>query len=101
VEGGIYKGLVPDGGLSNDGNMQLRGTAEPNSIVYICNAYNNAVLDTVKTDANGNWIWDRAVADTAAGRPHMFYTIAKDDLVTFQVSLRLIRSTWIPLIPRR
>ncbi|QPK02580.1 Ig-like domain repeat protein [Enterobacter mori] len=80
VEGGIYKGLVPDGGLSNDGNMQLRGTAEPNSIVYIYNAYNNAVLDTVKTDANGNWIWDRAVADTAAGRPHMFYTIAKDDL---------------------
>jgi len=80
VEGGIYKGLVPDGGLSNDGNMQLRGTAEPNSIVYIYNAYNNAVLDTVKTDANGNWTWDRAVADTAAGRPHMFYTIAKDDL---------------------
>ncbi|EPN6544351.1 Ig-like domain-containing protein [Enterobacter ludwigii] len=80
VEGGIYNGLVPDGGLSNDGNMQLRGTAEPNSVVYIYNAYNNAVLDTVKTDAKGNWTWDRAVADTAAGRPHMFYTIAKDDL---------------------
>ena len=80
VQGGIYNGLVPDGGLSNDGNMQLRGTAEPNSVVYIYNAYNNAVLDTVKTDAKGNWTWDRAVADTAAGRPHMFYTIAKDDL---------------------
>ncbi|MGL4179105.1 Ig-like domain-containing protein, partial [Enterobacter ludwigii] len=80
VEGGIYNGLVPDGGLSNDGNMQLRGTAEPNSVVYIYNAYNNAVLDTVKTDAKGNWTWDREVADTAAGRPHMFYTIAKDDL---------------------
>ncbi|HDR2610171.1 TPA: Ig-like domain repeat protein [Enterobacter ludwigii] len=80
VEGGIYNGLVPDGGLSNDGNMQLRGTAEPNSVVYIYNAYNNAVLDTVKTDAKGNWTWERAVADTAAGRPHMFYTIAKDDL---------------------
>ncbi|KAB5474583.1 hemagglutinin [Enterobacter sp. 198] len=80
VEGGIYNGLVPDGGLSNDGNMQLRGTAEPNSVVYIYNAYNNAVLDTVKTDAKGNWTWEHAVADTAAGRPHMFYTIAKDDL---------------------
>ncbi|WP_193163154.1 Ig-like domain-containing protein [Enterobacter ludwigii] len=80
VQGGIYNGLVPDGGLSNDGNMQLRGTAEPNSVVYIYNAYNNAVLDTVKTDAKGNWTWERAVADTAAGRPHMFYTIAKDDL---------------------
>ena len=80
VQGGIYNGLVPDGGLSNDGNMQLRGTAEPNSVVYIYNAYNNAVLDTVKTDAKGNWTWEHAVADTAAGRPHMFYTIAKDDL---------------------
>ena len=80
VQGGIYNGLVPDGGLSNDCNMQLRGTAEPNSVVYIYNAYNNAVLDTVKTDAKGNWTWEHAVADTAAGRPHMFYTIAKDDL---------------------
>ena len=80
VQGGIYNGLVPDGGLSNDDNMQLRGTAEPNSVVYIYNAYNNAVLDTVKTDAKGNWTWEHAVADTAAGRPHMFYTIAKDDL---------------------
>lgn len=80
VQGGIYKGLVPDGGLSNDANMELRGTAEANSIVYIYNAYNNAVLDTVRADANGNWSWERAVANTAAGRPHMFYTIAKDDL---------------------
>ncbi|MBS3048423.1 Ig-like domain-containing protein [Enterobacter mori] len=80
VQGGIYNGLVPDGGLSNDANMELRGTAEANSIVYIYNAYNNAVLDTVKADANGNWSWERAVANTAVGRPHMFYTIAKDDL---------------------
>ncbi|MCQ4447263.1 Ig-like domain-containing protein [Enterobacter cloacae] len=80
VEGGIYKGLVPNGGLTNDANLELRGTAEANSIVYIYNAYNNAVLDTVKADANGNWSWERAVANTAAGKPHMFYTIAKDDL---------------------
>ncbi|EPO4110793.1 Ig-like domain-containing protein [Enterobacter cloacae] len=80
VEGGIYKALVPDGGLTNDANMELRGTAEANSIVYIYNAYNNAVIDSVKADANGNWSWGRALANTAAGRPHMFYTIAKDDL---------------------
>ncbi|WP_336215418.1 Ig-like domain-containing protein [Enterobacter sp. P82] len=80
VEGGIYKGLVPNGGLTNDANLELRGTAEANSIVYIYNAYNNAVLDTVKADAKGNWSWERAVGNTAAGRPHMFYTIAKDDL---------------------
>ncbi|RJL01009.1 Ig-like domain-containing protein [Enterobacter chuandaensis] len=80
VEGGIYKALVPNGGLTNDANMELRGTAEANSIVYIYNAYNNAVIDTVKADGNGNWSWERAVANTAAGRPHMFYTIAKDDL---------------------
>ncbi|MDY0420230.1 Ig-like domain-containing protein [Enterobacter sp. 170198] len=80
VEGGIYNGLVPNGGLSNDGSMELRGTAEANSIIYIYNAYNDGVLDTVKADAKGNWSWSRSVADTAAGRPHMFYTIAKDDL---------------------
>ncbi|HDR2794811.1 Ig-like domain-containing protein [Enterobacter cloacae] len=80
VEGGIYKALVPNGGLTNDANMELRGTAEANSIVYIYNAYNNAVLDTVKADANGNWSWERALGNTAADRPHMFYTIAKDDL---------------------
>ncbi|HCJ6524203.1 TPA: Ig-like domain-containing protein [Enterobacter cloacae] len=80
VEGGIYNGLVPNGGLSNDASMELRGTAEANSIVYIYNAYNDGVLDTVKADANGNWSWSRSVGNTAAGRPHMFYTIAKDDL---------------------
>ncbi|MCK7439898.1 Ig-like domain-containing protein [Enterobacter cloacae] len=80
VEGGIYNGLVPNGGLSNDASMELRGTAEANSIIYIYNAYNDGVLDTVKADANGNWIWSRSVGNTAAGRPHMFYTIAKDDL---------------------
>lgn len=80
VEGGIYKALVPNGGLTNDANMELRGTAEANSIVYIYNAYNNAVLDTVKADAKGNWSWERSLANTAADRPHMFYTIAKDDL---------------------
>ncbi|MCT6666316.1 Ig-like domain-containing protein [Enterobacter mori] len=80
VQGGIYKGLVPDGGLSNDANMELRGTAEANSIVYIYNAYNNGVLATVKADDKGNWSWERAVTNTVAGRPHMFYTIAKDDL---------------------
>ncbi|WP_431639443.1 Ig-like domain-containing protein [Enterobacter nematophilus] len=80
VEGGIYNGLVPNGGLSNDASMELRGTAEANSIIYIYNAYNDGVLDTVKADANGNWSWSRSVGDTAAGRPHMFYTIAKDDL---------------------
>ncbi|MBE1254279.1 Ig-like domain-containing protein [Enterobacter cloacae] len=80
VEGGIYNGLVPNGGLSNDASMELRGTAEANSIIYIYNAYNDGVLDTVKADANGNWSWSRSVGNTAAGRPHMFYTIAKDDL---------------------
>ena len=80
VEGGIYNGLVPNGGLSNDASMELRGTAEANSIIYIYNAYNDGVLDTVKADANGNWSWSRSVGDTAAGRPHMFYTIAKDDV---------------------
>ena len=80
VEGGIYKALVPNGGLTNDANMELRGTAEANSIVYIYNAYNDAVLDTVKAGPDGKWSWERAVANTAAGRPHMFYTIAKDDL---------------------
>ncbi|MHA0879181.1 Ig-like domain-containing protein [Enterobacter cloacae] len=80
VEGGIYNGLVPNGGLSNDASMELRGTAEANSIIYIYNAYNDGVLDTVKADENGNWSWSHSVGDTAAGRPHMFYTIAKDDL---------------------
>ncbi|HFK5736358.1 TPA: Ig-like domain-containing protein [Enterobacter sichuanensis] len=80
VEGGIYKALVPNGGLTNDANMELRGTAEANSIVYIYNAYNDAVLDTVKAGPDGKWSWERSLANTAAGRPHMFYTIAKDDL---------------------
>ncbi|MDU2379532.1 MAG: Ig-like domain-containing protein [Enterobacter cloacae] len=80
VEGGIYKGLVPNDGLTNDSNVELKGTAEANGIVYIYNAYNNAVMDTAKVDANGNWSWSTTLANTAAGRPHMFYTIAKDDL---------------------
>jgi len=80
MEGGIYKALVPNGGLTNDANMELRGTAEANSIVYIYNAYNDAVLDTVKAGPDGKWSWERSLANTAAGRPHMFYTIAKDDL---------------------
>ncbi len=80
VAGGVYNALVPNGGLTNDANTELRGTADKNSIVYIYNAYNNAVIDTVKVNADGNWSWPKTLADTAAGRPHMFYTIAKDDL---------------------
>ncbi|HCT7898065.1 TPA: Ig-like domain repeat protein [Enterobacter cloacae] len=80
VAGGVFNGLVPNGGLTNDANTELRGTAEANGIVYIYNAYNNAVIDTVKVNADGSWSWPVTLANTAAGRPHMFYTIAKDDL---------------------
>jgi hypothetical protein len=80
VAGGVFNGLVPNGGLTNDANTELRGTADKNGIVYIYNAYNNAVIDTVKVNADGNWSWPTTLANTAAGRPHMFYTIAKDDL---------------------
>ncbi|MCM7774240.1 Ig-like domain-containing protein [Enterobacter asburiae] len=80
VAGGVYNALVPNGGLTNDANTELRGTAEKNGIVYIYNAYNNAVIDTVKVNADGSWSWPVTLANTAAGRPHMFYTIAKDDL---------------------
>ena len=80
VAGGVFNGLVPNGGLTNDANTELRGTADKNGIVYIYNAYNNAVIDTVKVNADGSWSWPVTLANTAAGRPHMFYTIAKDDL---------------------
>ena len=79
-EGGVYNALVPNGGLTNDANTELRGTADKNGIVYIYNAYNNAVIDTVRVNADGSWSWPVTLTNTAADRPHMFYTIAKDDL---------------------
>ncbi|MGS6180509.1 hypothetical protein, partial [Enterobacter sichuanensis] len=37
VQGGVYNGLVGNGGVTNDRTLDLRGTAEAGSVVYIIN----------------------------------------------------------------
>ncbi|MCL6723225.1 Ig-like domain-containing protein [Klebsiella sp. T2.Ur] len=57
VEGGIYNGLVGNGGLTNDRTPELRGTAEAGSVVYITNAANGAVLGSTTAGSNGAWAY--------------------------------------------
>ncbi|MGM8429059.1 Ig-like domain-containing protein [Enterobacter cloacae] len=55
VEGGVYNGLVGNGGVTNDKTPELRGTAEANSVVYIVIDNYGTVAGSVKADATGNW----------------------------------------------
>ncbi|MGS6185178.1 hypothetical protein, partial [Enterobacter sichuanensis] len=43
VQGGVYNGLVGNGGVTNDRTLDLRGTAEAGSVVYIINPASNGV----------------------------------------------------------
>ena len=55
VAGGVYNGLVGNGGVTNDKTPELRGTAEPGSVVYIVIDNYGTVAGSVKADANGSW----------------------------------------------
>ncbi|MBE3287683.1 MULTISPECIES: Ig-like domain-containing protein [Enterobacter] len=55
VQGGVYNGLVGNGGVTNDRTLDLRGTAEANSVVYIVIDNYGTVAGSVTADAKGNW----------------------------------------------
>ncbi|RHH99115.1 hemagglutinin [Enterobacter cloacae] len=55
VQGGVYNGLVGNGGVTNDNTLDLRGTAEANSVVYIVIDNYGTVAGSVTADAKGNW----------------------------------------------
>ncbi|QBC00801.1 Ig-like domain-containing protein [Enterobacter cloacae] len=55
VQGGVYNGLVGNGGVTNDRTLDLRGTAEAGSVVYITNPDNGAVYGSTTAGANGQW----------------------------------------------
>ncbi|MGX5111493.1 Ig-like domain-containing protein [Enterobacter cloacae] len=55
VAGGVYNGLVANGGVTNDKTPELRGTAEANSVVYIVTENYGTVAGSVRADASGNW----------------------------------------------
>ncbi|MDB5877618.1 MAG: Large repetitive protein, partial [Variovorax sp.] len=55
---GLHKGLIANGGPSDDSTPTLRGTAEPLSTVTL---YDGAVkIGTTATDAAGNWVFTPA-----------------------------------------
>ena len=55
---GLHKGLIANGGPSDDSTPTLRGTAEPLSTVVL---YDGAVkIGTTTTDAAGNWVFTPA-----------------------------------------
>ncbi|MGS6180508.1 hypothetical protein, partial [Enterobacter sichuanensis] len=53
VQGGVYNGLVGNGGVTNDRTLELRGTAEAGSVVYIINPASKGVYGSVTAAANG------------------------------------------------
>ena len=57
VAGGIYNGLVGNGGVTNDRTPELRGTAEAGSVVYIINPANGTTYGSTTAGANGAWTY--------------------------------------------
>ncbi|WP_411266780.1 Ig-like domain-containing protein [Enterobacter sp. 9-2] len=55
VQGGVYNGLVGNGGVTNDRTLDLRGTAEPGSVVYIVIDNYGTVSGSVTAGADGKW----------------------------------------------
>ncbi|HDT0662179.1 TPA: hypothetical protein QIB60_004894, partial [Enterobacter cloacae subsp. dissolvens] len=53
--GGVYNGLVGNGGVTNDKTPELRGTAEAGSVVYVFNAELNTVVGSATAMADGTW----------------------------------------------
>ncbi|MFP2489691.1 Ig-like domain-containing protein, partial [Enterobacter ludwigii] len=55
VQGGVYNGLVGNGGVTNDRGLDLRGTAEAGSVVYIIDPATGGTYGSAVAAANGAW----------------------------------------------